>query len=69
MSDKNDAQDSRVVPVAHKDEKKLPPHSCSDFKISDGGGIDPRYPGRTWVTRYRCSICGIHLGTEMEQLD
>jgi hypothetical protein len=43
-----------TIPTPH-------PHDCSKYKQSDGGGIDPRYPGKIWVTDYYCNLCGAHL--------
>ncbi|MCP6720251.1 MAG: hypothetical protein KJI72_02975 [Patescibacteria group bacterium] len=51
------------------EKKKIPPHNCEEHKVSDGGGLDPRNPGKTWVTTYRCGKCGAFLGRETEQLD
>ena len=58
---------SEKTPISQGKEK--PPHSCGEHRVSDGGGIDPRYPGKIWVVNYHCGVCGAHLGRETERLD
>jgi hypothetical protein len=44
-----------------KSVMSTPKHNCLAYQRSDGGGIDPRYPGKVWITRYYCSLCGNFL--------
>lgn len=52
-----------------KPKAQAPPHSCEGNRVSDGGGIDPRFEGKTWVITYRCGTCGRFMGCETERLD